>query len=1111
MGDPSHLEKMGIELKCPICLSLLNSAASLGCNHIFCFVCIEKSMKSDSNCPVCKVPYRRREVRPAPHMDNLVSIYKSMEAASGVNIFDTQNLSSDNLSDGDKQVEGDSSGSKRLKTETSGRTAYELRTLEKEPQKIQKSKRKNSASSPPKPSFPRKKRVQVPQRPLSETPTRPVKLACSLNEVNEEEPRKGTDASEDKGQPVLSPFFWLRERDEEDEKSNQESDLDQPTDSMSMNVLSFSDIKDSLEESTSKPPLEEVCGKPSNDLDLFDSEMFEWTQRACSPELCSSPFKRQVEDIAGTETSLLAAAPDEELRKQNPNGSYNRISDILDILVPNVPPLEGNSVKDHTARANFTRKGRKKKEIALKKCSKRLAEAATGKYSQSATETECSSQKPQHDVINSFGSLKNSTKRSNKKMHFDTDANKAIFESVPAVPINLATPNENFKTKTPAFPEVEKVNQFPEKSRKNDRASKKTLFGIDAIKATPENVPADPVSLGAPDGGHKNFGTEILALPKDEKVYELPESSCKKGRSRKKAHFGKNANKTILEDIPAHPISLGTPNDGPENFQSEVSAFQEVEKASQFPEKSSKNGGAHGDQRVVQCRMKSKKQKLDSVDDKLQENPYFNQDQHDNSANPVLITAPPAIATPTDQKSAHEKQEKIFSVCVITSEYDNITQGKYVGAQENEGQLSEKLGCSDDAENLDSMTKKGCSEKRERFDDEFQCAFCRSSEESEASGRMGHYFNGKPIDTDAIKNSKVVHAHWNCVEWAPNVYFDGSTAINLEAELSRSRRIKCGCCGNKGAALGCYEKNCRKSFHVPCAKLMPQCRWDTENFVMLCPLHPDSKLPSQDLEPQELKSSCAPKRQSNTKCIAVAREIGNHGRFTFRESSKKLVLCCSALTTAEREAVAEFQRLSGVPVLQKWDDSVTHIIASTDENGACKRTFKILMGILEGKWILGIEWIKACIQDMEQIEEERFEIALDVHGIRDGPQLGRLRVLNNQPKVFSGFKFFFTSDFLPSYKGYLQQLATAAGGTILLRKPVSSNNQSSSCSSPNCQVFIIYSLELPGQCNPGEKNEILNRRRSNAEVLAKSATAKVATNLWLLNSIASSKLRSLVE
>lgn len=89
-------------------------------------------MKSGSNCPVCKVPYRRREVRPAPHMDNLVSIYKSMEAASGINIFVTQNLSSAKLSDGDKQVESDGNGSKR---ETSESTAYAQRTLKRESQK----------------------------------------------------------------------------------------------------------------------------------------------------------------------------------------------------------------------------------------------------------------------------------------------------------------------------------------------------------------------------------------------------------------------------------------------------------------------------------------------------------------------------------------------------------------------------------------------------------------------------------------------------------------------------------------------------------------------------------------------------------------------------------------------------------------------------------------------------------------------------------------------------------------------------------------------------------------------------------------------------------------
>lgn len=42
-------------------------------------------------------------------------------------------------------------------------------------------------------------------------------------------------------------------------------------------------------------------------------------------------------------------------------------------------------------------------------------------------------------------------------------------------------------------------------------------------------------------------------------------------------------------------------------------------------------------------------------------------------------------------------------------------------------------------------------------------------------------------------------------------------------------------------------------------------------------------------------------------------------------------------------------------MLKNWGSSVTHVIASTDENGACRRTLKILMGILEGKWILSTE------------------------------------------------------------------------------------------------------------------------------------------------------------
>lgn len=38
--------------------------------------------------------------------------------------------------------------------------------------------------------------------------------------------------------------------------------------------------------------------------------------------------------------------------------------------------------------------------------------------------------------------------------------------------------------------------------------------------------------------------------------------------------------------------------------------------------------------------------------------------------------------------------------------------------------------------------------------------------------------------------------------------------------------------------------------------------------------------------------------------------------------------------------------------------------------------------------------IRACIDAMEHVEEEKYEIAVDVHGMRNGPRLGRLRALN---------------------------------------------------------------------------------------------------------------------
>ena len=44
-----------------------------------------------------------------------------------------------------------------------------------------------------------------------------------------------------------------------------------------------------------------------------------------------------------------------------------------------------------------------------------------------------------------------------------------------------------------------------------------------------------------------------------------------------------------------------------------------------------------------------------------------------------------------------------------------------------------------------------------------------------------------------------------------------------------------------------------------------------------------------------------------------------------------------------------------------------------------------------GCWVTGT---KACMKEMEPVDEERYEIIVDIHGIKDGPRLGRIRVLN---------------------------------------------------------------------------------------------------------------------
>ncbi|MCL7051155.1 hypothetical protein MKW94_013400, partial [Papaver nudicaule] len=148
----------------------------------------------------------------------------------------------------------------------------------------------------------------------------------------------------------------------------------------------------------------------------------------------------------------------------------------------------------------------------------------------------------------------------------------------------------------------------------------------------------------------------------------------------------------------------------------------------------------------------------------------------------------------------------------------------------------------------------------------FICAFCQTSTVSKGPGSMLHISNGEEVKEDEVSGPNVVHVHRKCIEWAPQVYYVGKTVMNLELELVRASKLKCCCCGLKGAALGCFIRSCRNTYHVPCAFDTSGCHWDDER-LMLCPSHSGMKFSQENTKKRKKlvddNSPATPPRRNN--------------------------------------------------------------------------------------------------------------------------------------------------------------------------------------------------------------------------------------------------------
>ncbi|MCO5610330.1 hypothetical protein L7F22_064566 [Adiantum nelumboides] len=384
------------------------------------------------------------------------------------------------------------------------------------------------------------------------------------------------------------------------------------------------------------------------------------------------------------------------------------------------------------------------------------------------------------------------------------------------------------------------------------------------------------------------------------------------------------------------------------------------------------------------------------------------------------------------------------------------------------------------------------------------CVFCRSSKCSQITGPMMHYNQeGIPLKRPEPQG-KVVHVHRHCAEWAPDVYFVEDQAKSLHEEVVRGLKMKCSSCGKRGAALGCCLSRCRKSYHYPCARAL-SCRWEEEQFIMLCPEHTTESFPQRKSRKRELNRAA-----QKSRIELEAGEKGHTGseemlspKWAYMQSSK-WILCGSALDRDGKNQLATFAKITGASVSEAWSSNVTHVIAGVDQQGAARRTMKYLMAILEGKWILTMEWLAACLEVGNPVSEEPYEIAIDIHGALGGPKQGRLVAAQMEPKLFGKMQFYFMPEFLPAYKGDLQGLVVAAGGVILQRKPVLVETDAGQ------KTIVVYYNESPSSVKKIDE-EVMLCRRQEAKNLALFAGASVVPHQWILDSVASSRVLSIEE
>nr|XP_022310049.1 BRCA1-associated RING domain protein 1-like isoform X3 [Crassostrea virginica] len=162
-------------------------------------------------------------------------------------------------------------------------------------------------------------------------------------------------------------------------------------------------------------------------------------------------------------------------------------------------------------------------------------------------------------------------------------------------------------------------------------------------------------------------------------------------------------------------------------------------------------------------------------------------------------------------------------------------------------------------------------------------------------------------------------------------------------------------------------------------------------------------------------------------------------------------------------------------IAEDFSSEVTHIVSTCNSSGLCPRTMKYLRGVLTGRWIVSMEWVKTCLEFGFKVCEEAFEIP----GTSSDPESkaalgGRINRQHRLPGLFDGCQFYFSGNFeYPTpEKEELISLVKLGGGHVIQREPKPGQVPESDLTRPyhappdmaTCCIYIVR--DNTAECQP---------------------------------------------